>query len=156
MPIPNDVTIPSRILFNSMDVFADYFNRKSILALATQLTQDIIKSQGYRPNEVAFLRDAVYLAIIMEQGSIYTSGSAYCVTTLLECLRFSEDNAYWAGFLVGTAVSLAMDFSPWGVLSTTISTIAGFVGKRCALLAYEDCKESIFTCIASNKQKNNC
>lgn len=135
-------SLPSRIFSEGGDVFLNYFNRKTVLTLATSITEDIMKSRGYDSNEIAFARDAVYLAIITMQNSVNTSGSAFCVTTLLNCLACTEDHAYWAGFAVGIAVSLAMDLTPWGVLNTAISTIGGISGKKCTLWVYENFKNT--------------
>jgi hypothetical protein len=143
--------VPSKIFLNGQDVFTDYFNRKSVLTLATRLTEDMMKAKGYSAHEVGFARDAVYLAIILLQGSMHTSGSVYCVTNLLKCLGYQEDHAYWAGFAAGTAVSLAMDLTPWGVLSTAISVIGSVLGKKSALWAYNHIHETRVLSFAPQK-----
>lgn len=135
--------MPSRILSEGPDICLSYFNRKAVIALATRLTAELMATGGYQLHEIESAKDAVYFALIVVQGSLKTSGTAYLLSTLLESIGVSPDHAYWAGFAAATAVSLAMDLSPWGVLHTAMSTFAGVAGKKLSFWTYDDCKTAI-------------
>lgn len=131
----------SSVFTSGADIFTNYFYRKSVLNLAVKATEDLMKSQSYPDSVVSCAKDAVYLSIIMLQGSVQTSGSGYAAATLMQLAGFSDDTAWWGGYTVSLAVCLALDMTPWGMFFTTVSTVGGEFGKDTAATLYTSVKK---------------
>ena len=126
--------------------FKKFFYRKSVLAIAYHVTIDLMKSQGFSRRTTEYTRDGVYLGILMLQGSLHTSGSAYCITTMMEYLRYSDDEAYWGGFAASIAAGLAVDSTRWGVLKIALSVVAGMAGRQSVSTLYQNGKTLFSNC----------
>lgn len=133
----------SNLLANSTEIFLTHFSRKSQIVMATSLTDLILTYQGFNKAEIDQAKDLVYLAMISVQGSLKTNGPGFGTTFLLKNLGYSEDDAYWPGFAVGVFVSLTLDFTPWGITKTALSTVGGIAGKWCTTWAYDKARTYI-------------
>ena len=133
-----DITvIPDLKISDTIPLFKDYFKKKTVSVLARKVAEDIFKTKNYTPEQIIWIQRGINLAILGLQGSIKTSGVGFSVTTLMECLGYAEEHAYWAGFAVGVALSLALDPSYAGMCTTAITTAGGLAGKWCTLYAYQ-------------------
>jgi hypothetical protein len=126
----------SGALIESSSVFVSVFKRRSIIGMARQLTTDLMRSQGYSEQATLYARDSVYLGILMYQGSLSTGGTAYCITTMMEYLRYSGTDAFWGGFAASIAVSLAVDRSPWSLIRIGIAIAGGVASKKATTVIY--------------------
>jgi len=136
----------SSILVDGTGVFKSFFYRKSILAITYHVTTDLMLSLHGGPLTTAVTRDGIYLGILMLQGSLHTSGTAYSITTMMEYLRYSDNEAYWGGFAAGVAAGLAVDSTPWGVLKIALSVVAGVASRTSVSTLYANGKTLFSRC----------